>query len=91
MDLRISSSTAPLTGAGLARRAAAPQNADNEVGFSGALKGALNGSEFIKRQEAVGAVVVSDARVNGAEHKKFVESEIAKWGPAIKAAGQYAD
>lgn len=43
MDLRISSSTAPLTGAGLARRAAAPQAAggNNEVGFSGALKGAL--------------------------------------------------
>ena len=25
------------------------------------------------------------------EHKKFVEAEIAKWGPVIKAAGQYAD
>jgi flagellar hook-basal body complex protein FliE len=42
MDLRIPSSTAPLTGAGLARRAAAPQNDANEnVGFSTALKGAL--------------------------------------------------
>ena len=41
MDLRISSSTTPLTGVGLARRAAAPQNDANEVGFSGALKGAL--------------------------------------------------
>ncbi|MFN4120645.1 flagellar hook-basal body complex protein FliE [Acidovorax sp.] len=43
MDLRISSSTAPLQGAGLARRAAAaaPQNDVNEVGFSSALKGAL--------------------------------------------------
>ena len=41
MDLRISSSTTPLTGAGLARRAAAPQNDANAVGFSGALKGAL--------------------------------------------------
>jgi flagellar hook-basal body complex protein FliE len=42
MDLRISSSTAPLTGAGVARRAAAPQSTGNqEVGFSGALKGAL--------------------------------------------------
>ena len=41
MDLRISSSTTPLSGAGLARRAAAPQDASNEVGFSGALKGAL--------------------------------------------------
>ncbi|GKT02020.1 flagellar hook-basal body complex protein FliE [Acidovorax sp. SUPP3434] len=37
MDLRISSPTTPLAGAGLARRAAAPQ----EVGFSSALKGAL--------------------------------------------------
>jgi flagellar hook-basal body complex protein FliE len=42
MDLRISSSTAPLTGAGLARRAvAAPPAEGNEAGFSGALKGAL--------------------------------------------------
>jgi len=42
MDLRIPSSTAPLTGAGLARRAAAPQNdANDNVGFSSALKGAL--------------------------------------------------
>ena len=41
MDLRISSSTAPLQGAGLARRVATPQNDGNEVGFSGALKGAL--------------------------------------------------
>ncbi|MFY3384886.1 flagellar hook-basal body complex protein FliE [Paracidovorax sp. MALMAid1276] len=42
MDLRISSATAPLQGAGLARRAmAAPQNDASEVGFSSALKGAL--------------------------------------------------
>jgi flagellar hook-basal body complex protein FliE len=41
MDLRISSSTAPLAGAGLARRAVAPQADGNDVGFSSALKGAL--------------------------------------------------
>jgi tripartite-type tricarboxylate transporter receptor subunit TctC len=56
-----------------------------------ALKAALKDPEFIKRQEALGAVVVTDNRVNGPEHKKFVEAEINKWGPAIKAAGQYAD
>ena len=56
-----------------------------------ALRGALKDADFIKRQEALGAVVVTDNRVNPAEHKKFVEAEIAKWGPAIKAAGQYAD
>jgi tripartite-type tricarboxylate transporter receptor subunit TctC len=56
-----------------------------------ALRGALKDAEFIKREEALGAVVVTDNRVSGADHKKFVEAEIAKWGPAIKAAGQYAD
>ena len=56
-----------------------------------ALRAALKDPEFIKRQEALGAVVVTDARLNPAEHKKFVEAEINKWGPAIKAAGQYAD
>jgi len=56
-----------------------------------ALRAALKDPEFIKREEALGAVVVTDGRLAGAEHKKFVEAEIAKWGPAIKAAGQYAD
>ena len=41
MDLRISSASSPLAGAGLARRAAAPQLETKEAGFSGALKGAL--------------------------------------------------
>jgi tripartite-type tricarboxylate transporter receptor subunit TctC len=56
-----------------------------------ALRAALKDAEFIKRQEALGAVVVTDARLAPADHKKFVEAEIGKWGPAIKAAGQYAD
>ena len=59
--------------------------------INAALKAALKDPDFIKREEALGAVVITDNRVNPAEHKKFVEAEIAKWGPAIKAAGQYAD
>jgi tripartite-type tricarboxylate transporter receptor subunit TctC len=59
--------------------------------LNAALKEALKDADFIKREEALGAVVVTDARMNSAEHKKFVEAEIAKWGPVIKAAGQYAD
>ncbi len=59
--------------------------------LNAALKGALKDPEFIKRQEALGAVIITDARTGGAEHKKFVEAEINKWGPVIKAAGQYAD
>src|SRR4029434_4107635 len=38
-----------------------------------ALKEALKDAEFVKREQALGAVVVNDARVNPAEHKKFVE------------------
>ena len=56
-----------------------------------ALRAALHDPEFIKREEALGAVIVTDARLSGPEHKKFVEAEINKWTPIIKAAGQYAD
>jgi tripartite-type tricarboxylate transporter receptor subunit TctC len=56
-----------------------------------ALRAALKDPEFLKREEALGAVVVTDGRLAPAEHKKFVSDEINKWGPAIKAAGQYAD
>ena len=57
----------------------------------GTLQVALKDAEFVRRAEALGAVVITDARVNGPEHKKFVESEILRWTPIIKAAGQYAD
>jgi tripartite-type tricarboxylate transporter receptor subunit TctC len=71
----------------------APKNTPKAVLdiVNAALKNALKDPEFIKREEALGAVIVTDGRVNGAEHKKFVEAEINKWGPVIKAAGQYAD
>jgi len=59
--------------------------------LNAALRTALKDPDFIKREEALGAVIITDARVGGAEHKKFVEAEIAKWTPIIKAAGQYAD
>ena len=59
--------------------------------INAALRASLKDPEFIKRQEALGAVMVNDGRASPAEHKKFVEAEIQKWGPAIKAAGQYAD
>jgi len=59
--------------------------------LNAALKVALKDPVFVKNEEALGAVIVSDARVNGPEHKKFVEAEIEKWGSVIKAAGQYAD
>ncbi len=65
--------------------------ADVTAKINKALKAALKSPEFIQKQESLGAVVVADKRTDGAEHKKFVISEIAKWGPVIQAAGQYAD
>jgi tripartite-type tricarboxylate transporter receptor subunit TctC len=65
--------------------------ADVLAKLNAALKTALKDPEFIKKQEGLGAVVVTDKRVEPAEHKKFVLAEIAKWSPIIKAAGVYAD
>jgi tripartite-type tricarboxylate transporter receptor subunit TctC len=59
--------------------------------LNAALKVAIKDPQFIKSQEALGATTITDARSNPADHKKFVEAEINKWGPVIKAAGQYAD
>jgi tripartite-type tricarboxylate transporter receptor subunit TctC len=56
-----------------------------------ALKVALKDADFIKKQEGLGAVVVTDKRVEPAEHKKFIAAEIAKWSPVIKAANVYVD
>lgn len=56
-----------------------------------ALKVALKDPDFIKKQEGLGAVVVTDKRIEPAEHKKFVVAEIEKWTAVIKAAGTYAD
>jgi tripartite-type tricarboxylate transporter receptor subunit TctC len=56
-----------------------------------ALKVALKDPDFVKKQEGLGALVITDQRVNQAGHKQFVASEIAKWSPVIKAAGVYAD
>ena len=65
--------------------------ADVQKKLNDALKVALKDPDFIKKQEGLGAVVVTDKRMEPAEHKKFVAAEIAKWSPVIKAAGVYAD
>lgn len=56
-----------------------------------ALKVALKDPDFIKKEEALGAVIAHDKRIEPAGHKEFVLAEIAKWTPIIKEAGAYAD
>jgi tripartite-type tricarboxylate transporter receptor subunit TctC len=55
------------------------------------LKKALKDPEFIKKQEGLGAIVITDKRVEPAEHKKFVAAEMDKIKVAVDAAGKYAD
>jgi tripartite-type tricarboxylate transporter receptor subunit TctC len=71
----------------------APKNTPAPVlaKLNDALRGALKDPELVKRQEALGITVVSDARVEPAAHKKFVELEVARWAKVIQAAGAYAD
>lgn len=56
-----------------------------------ALKRALKDPKFIEKQEALGAIVVTDERQEPAGHKAFVAAEIAKLKPLIEAAGTFAD
>jgi tripartite-type tricarboxylate transporter receptor subunit TctC len=60
-------------------------------GMNRALQAGLKDAAFVKSMSDLGAVIIADGRVNPAEHKRFVEAEINKWGPVIRAAGQYAD
>ncbi|MBL0726284.1 tripartite tricarboxylate transporter substrate binding protein BugD [Piscinibacter sp. HJYY11] len=71
----------------------APKNTPAPVltKLNAALRSALKDPELNKRQEALGISVVSDARVEPAAHKKFVEAEVARWAKVIQAAGAYAD
>jgi tripartite-type tricarboxylate transporter receptor subunit TctC len=56
-----------------------------------ALQAALKDPAVNQRFADLGAVSVSQDRANPAALQKFLKSEIDKWGPIIKKAGQYAD
>ena len=56
-----------------------------------ALVAALQDPDFVAREQALGSVIVNDARVHRKEHKEFVAAEIQRWTKLIKAAGQTAE
>lgn len=56
-----------------------------------ALQAALRDADFVKKMADAGAVIKPVARQTPAAHKAYVEAEIAKWTPVIRAAGVYAD
>jgi len=71
----------------------APKGTPPEVTkkLNDALKVALKDPEFIKKQEDLGALVVTDNRVTPEGHKAFVGDQIKKLKAVIEAAGQFAD
>ena len=70
----------------------APKGTPAEVTkkLNDALQAALKDPEFIKRQEDLGALVVTDKRKTPEGHRDFVRDEVAKLKQVIEAAGQYA-
>ena len=65
--------------------------ADVAKKLNDALVVALKDPEFIKKQEALGALVVTDNRATPAGHKAFVADQIKQLKTVIDAAGQFAD
>ncbi len=59
--------------------------------LNAALRAALHDPEFIRRETALEAMVINDSRLEPSAHKRFVEAEMHRWSPVIKAAGQFTD
>lgn len=59
--------------------------------LNAALRVALKDPKLVQRWQALGITVVSDDRLTPAGHRKFLETEMARWGKVIKESGQFAD
>src|SRR4029453_18402792 len=59
--------------------------------LSKALQAAVKDPTVVQRFADLGAVSVTEASATPAALRSRVKSEIERWGPIIKAAGQYAD
>ncbi len=71
----------------------APKGTPPEViaRFNQAVKDALKDPAVIQKIQDLGAVIVPESQQNPAALQAWLKSEIAKWSPLLKAAGQYAD
>ncbi|MFS2032420.1 tripartite tricarboxylate transporter substrate-binding protein [Polaromonas sp. CT11-55] len=71
----------------------APRGTPPEVlaRLNAALREALKDPDLIKRQEALGLHLVTDARLSAAGHKAYVQAEMARWGKVIKDSGETAE
>lgn len=56
-----------------------------------ALRAALRDAQFLRSQEALGAIVTTDSRYGREQHKAFVRSEIDIWRTVVEPASRFAD
>ena len=59
--------------------------------FNQAVKYALKDPAVMQKIQDLGAVIVPESDQNPAALQAWLKSEIGKWGPLLKEAGQYAD
>lgn len=71
----------------------APKGTPNEATtkFGAALKAALKDPGVAQKFDELGVVFVSDAKLTPAGLQTWLQQEVARYGPLIKAAGQFAD
>lgn len=71
----------------------APRGTPPEVlaRLNAALREALKDPDLIKRQEALGLHLVTDARLSASGHKAYVQAEMARWEKVIKDSGETAE
>ncbi len=65
--------------------------ADVTKKLNDALRASLKDPEFIKKQNDLGAIVVTDNRATPEGHRAFVADQVVKLKAVIDAAGQFAD
>ena len=59
--------------------------------FNGALRAALKDPMVVDRMKELGGEIVAETKQTPEGLKTWLQSEIDKWGPVIRAAGTYAD
>ena len=65
--------------------------AERVARINAALQATLKDPVFVRKQQALGAVVIEDGRQQPAAHRRFVQRQIEILGAVISAAGVYAE
>jgi tripartite-type tricarboxylate transporter receptor subunit TctC/uncharacterized caspase-like protein len=59
--------------------------------INNALRSATQDPDFRRKQESIGAVVVTDDRQSADGHRRYLQAEVNRWTSVIRAGGVYID